>query len=220
MKKTTILLALIGCSYASNAQVVIGQEGGLLTFRNNDTSKENITGSQYYNENFSIASVNNGPGEFQIRYNNFKDVMEYEQKPGEYLELIKDQNYIVAFRNGETYHYKKYNDSKGKALDGYLLLLGQDENVALYRNNKKELQEARKAQNSYAQDTPATYVDKRVEYFIEKDGKVIPIENKSREFQKAFPGKENEIKDFFKKNKINFENKSEVNKLLQFVKTL
>src|SRR5690606_13566373 len=112
MKKTKILLALIGCSYASNAQVVIEQEGGLLTFRNNDTSKEKINQSKYYNENLSITSVNNDTGEFQIRYNNFKDVIEYEQKPGEYLELIKDQNYIVAFRNSETYHYKKYNDSK------------------------------------------------------------------------------------------------------------
>src|SRR5690606_32030456 len=151
MKKTTILLGLIGCSYASNAHVVLGQEGGLLNLKNNKTSKEYNTGSQYYNENFSIASVDNGLRELEIRYNNFKDVMEYEQKTGEYLELNKDQNYIVAFRNRETYHYKKYNDSKGKALDGYLLLLGQDENVALYRNNKKELQEARKAQNSYAQ---------------------------------------------------------------------
>lgn len=220
MKKTTILLALIGCSYASNAQVVIGQEGGLLTFRNNDTSKENITGSQYYNENFSIASVNNGPGEFQIRYNNFKDVMEYEQKTGEYLELIKDQNYIVAFRNGETYHYKKYNDSKGNPVNGYLLVVGTDDNVTLYRTNRKGYKAGTKASNSYTTDTPASYIKDKVEYYLEKDGKVIPIENKSREFQKAFPGKENEIKDFFKKNKINFENKSEVNKLLQFVKTL
>src|SRR5690606_39972371 len=66
-------------------------------------------------------------GEFQIRYNNFKDVMEYEQKPGEYLELIKDQNYIVAFRNGETYHYKKYNDNKGNPVNGYLLVVGTDD---------------------------------------------------------------------------------------------
>ena len=55
---------------------------------------------------------------------------------------------------------------------------------------------------------------RKTEYFLYKDGKLIPA--KRRQFERTFPRIKNEIRNFIEENNTNFSNKDDIKALLSF----
>lgn len=218
-KKITTLLFGLFVAFTSQAQNISSIEGQNLLFKRSEKSSEAISGSQYFKENFASAQVNDGTEYFSIRYNNHKDVMEYQKTSTEILDLIPEKNVKVKFADGTTYLLKNYKDARGDEKRGYLKLISSDNNVSFYVAEKVKYNPAVKARNSYETDKSAEFTKEKTLYFVEANG-VLHNVSKAKDIQKVFAKHENQLKEFFKTNKIDFDKKDQVQTLVSFLAKL
>lgn len=220
MKKN--LLYFLGFSILpmiSSAQSQAGLEGNIMIFKNRDVKIESVAGSQYFNEYFGIANVNDMSENFNLRYNNYKDIMEYQKNANEILELNPEQYSTIMFANGHNYFFKSYINSKDLQTKGYLKLIDSKNNIAIYSSERVTYKPAEKSKSSYDTDKQAQFVKEKKTFFLETDGKIQQI-SKTKDIQKIFSSKENELKEYFKKNKIDFDNENQLKQLITFLNTL
>jgi len=224
MKKITFLLSVLTLinftdSFAQvNAQGVSGT--GVLTFYRNDSDKKaSVIGSEYIIEEFKPAKVNSGSQLFQIRFNAHENFMEYK-KDNEELILTKNDNTLFEFSDGKTYELVTYTDRKGKESISYLNLIKKTGKISIYKLEKINFVEAKTASNSYDTSSPAEYKRASDSFFIKVGDKVSELPTRQKEYIKMFPGKDAEIKEYFKSNKINFKNDADLIKLATFLNTL
>ena len=74
--------------------VPIQTNSGIESFRltNFSSDKVNTLGSEFVNDKFSEATVNNGSQYFDLRYNNYSGYFEYKKSPTEVINLSKEKN--------------------------------------------------------------------------------------------------------------------------------
>lgn len=220
MNKKIVLAFFIGfMSFSTHAQVNIAREGGMMIFRKSEKSVETIDGSQYTNDKYGSAKVNEGSEYHNIRYNNYKDVMEYENEKKEILELIPDKNVIIEFANGNNFYYKTFKNSNKEENSGYLLLISSSENVNFYSSNRIKYKPGKKASNSYERDSSPTFYADKTTYFIEIKGQVYQV-SKTKDVEKLFPNKSAEVKKYFKENGTDFSKENEVKKMIAFLNSI
>lgn len=223
MKKISLIFSTLGLLITSNtfAQANIqGSTFGTLTFyKNNSDKKTSAIGSEYIVENFKSARVNHGTQAFQIRFNAHNNVMEYK-KENEELILIKKDNILIEFSDGKTYELVSYTDRKGNENESYLAVIKQTPNVSIYKLEKINYVEARPAANTYDTGSPAEYKRASDSYFLKIGNKTTELPTKQKDYDKLFPGKEAEIKAYFKSNKTNFKDDADLIKLATFLNTI
>lgn len=217
MKKN--LLYILGFSILpmiGMAQAQAGLDGNVMIFKNRDVKIESVAGSQYFSEAFGSAKVNDMTEYFNLRYNNYKDMMEYQKSANEILELNPEQYSTIKFANGHEYYFKSYTNAKNAQTKGYLKLIQSKNNVAIYSSERVMYKPAEKSKSSYDTDKEAQFVKEKKTFFLEVDGKIQQI-SKAKDIQKFFTSKENELKDYFKKNKIDFDNENQLKQLVSFL---
>ena len=224
MKKTILLFSTISLFNISKSFAQVSAQGvsgiGTLTFyKANSDKKTNAVGSEYIDEEFKSALVNGGTQRFQIRFNAYNNVMEYK-KDNENLILIKKDNTLIEFLKGDTYELVSFTDKKGKELVEYLNVIRNAGKVAIYKFEKIIFVEARPAQNTYDTGAPAEYKKASDTYYLKINDSFSELPTKQKEYIKLFPNKEAEIKDFFKTNKINFKNNTDLIKLANFLNSI
>ncbi len=224
MKKIKIALSAIALFTFSNTFAQINAQGisgtGTLTFyKNNSDKKATTLGSEYIEEDFKSARVNGGTQPFQIRFNAHTNVMEYK-KDNEDLILVKNNNPLIEFTNGKTYELVSYTDKKGKEFDNYLSLIKNAGKISIYKYEKITYQEARPAQNTYDTGSPAEFKKASDTFFIKIGDVVSELPTKQKEYIKLFPGKEAQIKEYFKSNKINFKDDADLIKFATFLNSI
>lgn len=224
MKKIKFALSAIALLTFSNTFAQINAQGvsgtGTLTFyKNNSDKKATTLGSEYIEEDFKSARVNGGTQPFQIRFNAHTNVMEYK-KDNEDLILIKNNNPHVEFTNGKTYELVSFTDKKGKEFDNYLSLIKNSGKISIYKFEKITYQEARPAQNTYDTGSPAEFKRASDTFFLKIGDVVSELPTKQKEYIKLFPGKEAQIKEYFKSNKINFKDDADLIKFATFLNSI
>lgn len=224
MKKIKISLSAIALFTFSNTFAQINAQGvsgtGTLTFyKNNSDKKATTLGSEYIDEDYKSARVNGGTQPFQIRFNAHTNVMEYK-KDNEDLILIKNNNPLIEFTNGKTYELVSYTDKKGKEFDNYLYLIKNAGKISIYKYEKITYQEARPAQNTYDTGSPAEFKRASDTFFLKIGDVVSELPTKQKEYIKLFPGKEAQIKEYFKSNKINFKDDADLIKFATFLNSI
>lgn len=201
-----------------NAQGVSGS--GVLTYYKSGTNeKPVVVGSEYLIEDFKPARVNSGTQPFQIRFNAHTNVMEFK-KDNEELILIKKDNTLIEFTDGKTYELITYNDRKGEGTEAYLAAIKKTENVSIYKLEKINFVEARAASNTYDTATLAQYKRSSDTFYIKIGDVVSELPTKQKEYIKLFPGKEAQIKEYFKSNKINFKDDADLIKFATFLNSI
>lgn len=224
MKKIKILLSAIALTCFSNTFAQMNAQGvtgtGVLTFyKSNSNEKPAVVGSEYFVEEFKPARVNGGTQPFQIRFNAHTNVMEYK-KDNEELILIKNNNTLIEFTDGTSYELISYNDKKGKGTEAYFAVVKKAEKVSIYKYEKINFVEARAASNTYDTATLAQFKKASDTFFIKVGDKVSELPTKQKDYVKMFPGKESEIKEYFKSNKINFKDNADLIKLAMFLNSI
>lgn len=169
----------------------------------NITTREKIktTGSEYVDESFRQATVNNGSKYFDLRYNNYTGLFEYKKTATETVSLSKESNTAFSFKDGKTYLLKKYKVNKVEKED-YLQVVGKkDSKVNIYKLERIEFIPYKEALSSYQEQKLPEYKLKKPLYFIEFKSNITPIE-KGKDLEKAFPNHSKEIKKFIGQKNI------------------
>lgn len=218
MKKVFFILSLGILSISANAQVNLNDGGGMLSFRKSpEFNDASITGSKYISENYQNAKVNKGEQSFLIRYNAYRDMMEYKNG-ADVLELIKEKNTHFVFQDGTVYELFSYILSNS-TIDRYHKVLVENKNVKISKFESVKLIPAKQAANSYETDTQAAYKANKEVYFITYNNVTVEFDGKQKSLEKIITGKTDAIKAFYKQNKIK-ENDSDMIKLGNFLATI
>ena len=211
--------------FTTNAQISIQgpqESANMLSFsRRSNTGNSAIIGNQFINDKFASAYVNGGNTAFQIRFNPYLNIMEYN-KDGEILNLTRESNTTIEFlgNTGAKYVLVSYNNKRNEENKDYLRVIYEGSKVNFYVLEKISLKAATKASNSYESDKQAEYIRSKDEIYMSFDGKTSPSPSKVKDVIKMMPTHEKEIKSFVKDQKIDFNKEIDLKKLGAFLDQL
>lgn len=196
---------VLGVSF-TEGRVQTGTSGKSLLY-------DQISGSPYIDKDFKEAKIAENYKNILVRYNSYKDQIEY--KDGEKIMLIPKQeqfNRIEILSPKQTIVYRSIVGEE----DGYYFLSVEDK-IALYKKVATKFSESKKAQNSYASDKPASFSLLSPDFFIVLDGKTLKNPKKEKQIIELFPAKKDALNDYFKQNSTNFKNEGDLIRLVKFL---
>lgn len=206
----TILKSLMGLValfsfYASTAQ---------------QASASKIEGTPYLNEQFVEGEIIFGESnrtKVPVRYNIFQDLMEYEQN-GKALALDPSKKIKEVKMGDEIFIVDKYN-LEGKSKLGFLNLLDTGK-MTLVSKKIVKYQEPLKGRALDGGDLPAKFSRSSDAFFYRiGEGELKEVGN-LKELIAGLPDKQEEIKQFAKKEKISPKKQEELRKLVRYYNSL
>lgn len=234
-----ICLAAFGGAYAQTSGQIatytpgVGAEtDGLYLYAMGDISDKmdklsyedsSIEGSPYMSNSFNQGKLYYGDeavGNIYFRYNAYNEEIEIKQNNLEeepIRGLGKDKK-IRLVANGKAMSFKTFVDKNGNTKNGYVTLLS-DGAYKLYEHLKVTFKDAKRAENSFVQASPAKF-SQFTEYYIEKpDGKRIDqIElNNKKVLEVLETEKANELKAFLKENKMKIKDVQDLYTVVNFL---
>lgn len=216
MKKIILTCAIVGLMATESAQAQINMQGGgdMLSFSRRDHVEEVTTGSQYINDRFLSARVNEGTQLFRIRFNPYLGIMEYD-KDGEIYHLDKADNTVVEFTGTETTTYKLFDyTNKDIKQSDYMRVVFEGKKVSFQTLENVYLQPGKKAINSYERSTQPEYKRENDVRYMTINGKTEEFSTRTNRFVKMFDGKmQSELKNFIKDNNIDLDKDGDLIKL-------
>lgn len=216
MKRLILTFAILGfiATDEATAQVVMQRGGDMLTFSKRDDSPEVTAGSQYINDRFLSARVNEGTDLFRIRFNPYLGIMEYD-KDGEIYHLTKNVNTVVEFvgSNSVTYKLYKYTDNDTEHTE-YMKVVFEGEKIAFQTLEKVILKPGKTATNSYESSSQPEYKRDNDKRFMTINGKTQEFSTRTNRFIKMFDKSiQSNLKDYIKDNRIDLDKDADLVKL-------
>ncbi|MFD1293550.1 hypothetical protein ACFQ5N_06860 [Lutibacter holmesii] len=185
--------------------------------------EENIVGTQYFNEDFTIGQLYMNSKKYgkkiPLRYNAYVDDIEIELN--NQISFIKKLTDLTATINNETYTLKSFYTKEDIVESGYLIELYITDSLKLYKQTKKVFKEGRVAQTSLTTSTPPKLVD-YIYYYIQLNETVLPqkIKKSKKEISSIFPTHKTEIKKYLKENNVNIKNEASIIALCKYYSSL
>lgn len=179
---------------------------------------DEIQGSPYHDKNFYKAKVSDNHEEVSVRYNNFRDEIEF-QKESKILVLPKENTFsrIEIKSPKQTFILLNTNDDLNDDLNGYFIELINGK-YSLYKKEKIIFKDAVPAANSYASGKPASFKKLPSAYYIRTEhGTFIKKPKNQKDIIVQFPDKKERLNDFIKSNKIKFDKDEDLIKLVNFL---
>ncbi|NER14440.1 hypothetical protein GWK08_13380 [Leptobacterium flavescens] len=221
MRKIALLTLLILFIAPVKAQnIVDNSRGGQIDviLRNNSNQPvDGALGSPYISENFIPAKVNAFNEIYSVRYNGAVDAMEFKSSDDKILVLDKLSEYTISFATADKKTYQTVTFDSGKRGFAVLLWNDEDSKSGLYLKERVEFIPRQPAVSSYSKDQPAKY--KRVKdvfFFKGTNGVLKEISTKKKKFYALFEGKEKEVQQFVKKNKLKISKQQDLVKIISF----
>jgi len=212
------VFSLVGFLAISQSTTISISSGHGFTMIPDDTPAT-ISGTMYYDESFSHARLDNDDEVIFLRYNAFKDEMEFKQANETYY-LIKDDNTIINFfNNNKIYQYLKYVDTDKNEKRGFLLKLIDGEK-SLYKSERIILIPERPTTTGYETSKPAEYKKSKEIFYIKVGEQTSVFPKNKKELLKMFPDKNKEISTFLKNNKLSFSKETDLIGLTKFLNTI
>lgn len=203
----------------SNGMSIITAKQRLDLSKGYEVDDKSIEGKPYATATFLPAYVTGYEGMFLLRYNAYKDEMEFDSD-GKILFVVKSDSMEVTFTNSKKkYKFSEYNADKEK-IRGFLVVLQTGNKVSLYKREKIKLIPKVEAANSYASDVPAHYDSQKETFFIKRENTISLFPKNKKELIKLFPDKESLIVDFLKQNSVSFSKESDLMTIVSFLNTI
>ena len=179
-----------------------------------------IEGTPYLNETYEEGEIYYGEAnrvKVPVRYNIYQDLIEYQQN-GKTLAL-DPSNKIKQVRLGEsTYVVEKLN-LEGKSKYGFLNLLDSGK-VSLLSKKVVKYQEPLKGRALDGGDIPAKFSRSSDEFYVKLgDGSLKKVDT-IKDIIAGFPDRQEELKQFAKKEKISPKKEEELVKLVKYYNSL
>ena len=171
-----------------------------------------VLGNLYINSDFSIATISNYKENTPLRYNPYKDEMEFMKGDGIYY-LNKHEGITVNFTNDDkTYVIKKHK------YELRYFVLAYKGKISFLVKEKVKFVAATHAVDSYGSSKPARYSRGKDEFYFENQhGKILILPKKKKQLIKMFSAYNSGVKDFIKKNKINPKKQKDLVKLFKYL---
>jgi len=135
----------------------------------------------------------------KLRYNAYTDALELKQQ-GELLELIKKPT-LHARIDDDYYYFCEFKTVRGIKKHGYYVLVELNERYKVYKKYSVDVKRPNPKGSSNGTSAPGE-VTVKTAYFIEEKGTIVELPQNKKEFLATFNDKEEELKDYIKKEKI------------------
>ncbi len=223
MKKILILIASISSVLTFSQEVVLSRfdllGGTFSNSVNSSTGKtfkyDDISGTPYIDSSFKEAKIAENYQNTMVRYNSFKDEIEFKNIDGDEIMIIpKDEKFkaveilsskqklVLLTLNSEPtgYFYEIVNGT-----------------TSLYKKIKVNFVDAKPASTPYGSDQPASFSNPVISYYIVNGNKSIKNPKNQKDLIQQMPDKKDVLTSFFKENKIKFDKEEDMKKLVIFL---
>ncbi|MFD2567206.1 hypothetical protein [Pseudotenacibaculum haliotis] len=179
--------------------------------RSADNSLNSVAGKLYIDEAFSQAKISNYDNSTLLRYNPYRDEMEF-MKQDQIFYLDKHEGIKIKFvRANKNYVIKNVNGELK-----YFVEVQKGDKVSFLVKERVKYSPAAPAVDSYSSSKPARFTRSTDAFYVEfADGTVEEMPKKKKQAIKFFKKKNIDLKSYLKKNKINFKKEKDVKKLVQ-----
>lgn len=151
-----------------------------------------------------------------LRYNAYEDEMEFKKEDGIYF-VNKENLLKIEFPElKKTYQCLDYS-VEGKKAIGYLLVLYEGKLASLFKREKVELLKGEKSPNAYSKDANDYFAKQKDVYYIGRGNEFYKFPKNISAFTKLFSLDAQEVAQYIKTNKINFNKEEGMIKMLTFV---
>lgn len=213
--KSNILtgLALLTLTVASAQVAAVSSTGAVV-------ANANIKGTPYLDDSYVDGTIiyGNRNQAAPVRYNAFKDLMEYKVN-GQALVLDPTTTIKKVNVGASTFVVEKF-ESDGKAKFGYLEILDSGK-VTLYSKKGVRYLPPKKGGAMDGSDQPGEFRRMPdVFYYRMGSGALQEVPRNSKLFIEAFPDSQNELAAFVKKEKISSKDEEELRQLIQYYNSL
>jgi len=223
-KFTLVIPALIiGGAVSAQNQTYINSSGyisGNMTLSKKAESQP-ASGSQYFDEKFFPATIDNSKDIVVVRHNAYSDEMEVKiNEEIKVLEPVLGQTVSLSAIN-TTYEYVQFTNKDNVLNQNYLIVISDNPNLKIYKKEQIYLQPEEHPTGGYQKYKAPAYKKKNPEYYIKvKDGKIVYFEPNKSDIIGMFPEKKDEIKEFIKENKISPKDEEDLPKLGAYLSTI
>lgn len=221
MKKYTVLI-LLAATGAVQAQAILNftrNKETSLQFTKTASADEflnysEITGSPYYNQDFSIAKATCCSEKTPMRYDEYADQIEY-QKDGT----------VYILEKGLPYSKIEFLDSKFTLVLGtvddkpeYFIELADGKNSLLKKVSKKiETVAGKKVIFEKKPTSTSVFKENVPRYFIKTEKDVYQLIKGKSDILSLYPEKSAELTTFINSNKIKFNKEEDLVKVINFI---
>jgi hypothetical protein len=182
-------------------------------------SAQKVEGTPYLSEKYVAGEILFGTSRSTVplRYNAYQDLMEYQQN-GKAL-VLDPSTKIKSVRLGESTYIVDKFEFDGKTKYGFLNLLDSGK-VTLVAKKVIKYQEPLKGKALDGGDLPAKFSKPSDAYFYRVgNGELQEVDN-IKNMIASFPDKQEEVKQFAKKEKISPKKEEELVKLVRYYNSL
>lgn len=180
-------------------------------------------GSMYYNDKYMPAKVTGSEDIVLVRYNAYLDQFEVSNPQAQTESVLKGESGtdVVFSGSGTTYSYVEYKDEDGEVDNGYLILVSSSPKIKIFKSEKIFLQEGAPSKNSYQPAKAPILKHADTEFYVLLPNKTqATYFDGKKDFAKLVPGKEKEVLNYIKSNKLDLEKDTDLAKLGSYVETL
>ncbi|MEL6917237.1 MAG: hypothetical protein AAFO99_05845 [Bacteroidota bacterium] len=225
MKKLLIVFLIIPASHIS-AQIVRNTTESfneLVFFVGiNNPEYDNAEGSRYLNEEFVLAKINSISKVQPVRFNLIENSIEIRKEDGTIMSLSQSYDYTIKLVDGskKEYETKRFKNENGDIKTSFFEKIHATENYALYFKERIRYIPKKPAKSSYDQEVPAKFVKGISKFYMafskSESQELIEIPRRKKDFLKTFMDKDGTMEKFLKKEKLKFDKKEDLVKLLDF----
>lgn len=179
--------------------------------------KRKIRLKKYLTEGFKPAMFNSDKEVFFLRYNIYEDEMEFTKDKKVYY-IQKTENTKITFRTmNKTYQCLNYDSNLGYYL---VHIEPSPDKMGLITKESVKFIEGKKATSNYDQDRPANFLRQKDKHYLVINQSLYKLPKKKKDFLSLFKSKDSTIKQYMKKNKLNYQKIKDLKEILYFYNTL
>lgn len=187
----------------------------LPTANNLDKTLKDKKHKMYLSEDFSICYIDNIDKDYYLRFNLYKDEMEF-MKNGKIYYLKKNNGKTIYFKNlNKRYQILSLNNK----LQYFEIFEIEGQNKLICKQSVKYIK-AKPAASSYQKAIEADLKRENDIYYLKNKEEITKIPTKKKKFYLLFNDKSSDIKTYCKKNKINIKEKDDLIKVIGYYNTL
>ncbi len=184
--------------------------------------KLSTQGSMYFDEKYMPAKVSGSDETVMLRYNAYLDQFEINNPQEQKESVFRKENGkdITFLGTGATYSFVQYKNEDNEVVNGYLRVINNGK-VKIFKSERIYLQQGKPTKNSYQSATAPQLKHANTDFYV-----LLPNTTQAayfdgkKDFSKLIPGKEKEVLDYIKTNKLDLEKDADLQKLAGYVETL
>lgn len=186
----------------------------LLNTTQKDYTFEDYDGSIYMTSSYKDANVIHEKSttfDAKLRYNIHADALEYDSGSQLY-ELVKKPT-IHARIDGDYFYYCDFEGQRGVDRSGYYILVELTDTYSIYKKLSLKIKEPRSGVGVGAPTEPGA-VRMITTYYLEEAGVIMELPMNKNDMLATFNDKENELKEYIKKEKIRLRKEEDLIRLV------